>query len=170
MFKYYVLAAIGLIVGIYLVLRDDLPYDKMTKIRGKIIERELVEMMNTGRGRYEIFSLAFQTDGSPYKIGIRISDHEFNLLKFNETNNLFDAVSTYTFYLNPLSMNVSNKCNCTVVRVDKENKIIFQDKSKKHQTIGLIIILVTILFMIWKIRTYDPATDTNFFVSTKDHL
>jgi hypothetical protein len=113
MFKYYLIAAIAFSVGGYLIYSGLISYDKMTKLNGKIVNKEEAKNISHSRGsRGDItYTLAITINTCKYDIGIPLAERDYLYTLYNENldikyvdsmSNLFDTNTVYTFYLNPL--------------------------------------------------------------------
>ncbi len=153
MFKFYFLAVLGVLFGVYMIYKDSVGFNNMTKIQGKILDKRTVGYSTTRRigGGYH-YSLAIKTNTVNYQIGIPLGDY-FDKAYSDSISNLFDTGKFYTFYVNPLILS-DNGLWDGVDKVEYNNKIIYQSRNIKDIIYGSLIILGTLIGIIYKRITY----------------
>jgi len=169
MFKYYFVATLAILFGVYRIYKSTISFDKMTKIEGKVLHTNLDTTYGSFRtGRTAYYSLAIAINTINYKIGIPLSENYLNKAYYNSINKLFDTINTYKFYLNPLVLRNNNNVWCGICKVEQSSKVIYERKGNNDIIWGVTIIIVTLIAIIWITIKFDPINDSNFWINFRN--
>jgi hypothetical protein len=157
MFKYYVVATLAVSLGVFLVYRNTIPYDKMIKVDSKVVSKRLDLQRQSDRGgSTTYYSMMLKTKALNYEIEIPISMDYFDTSSYSFLDNSFDTTKIYSFYLNPFDRGLE--------KAQYNSQILYLEPlGQKNIVMGWVLIIGSFIGIVNIAKRNEPERDNKFW-------